>query len=306
MDRSRRGERRETEAPSIPSSSRLTVRKKSSSNRRKPTSLWSRVPGPRALADGCGRAVRRSIPALVATAVVTTLGTGLWLGYRFVTTSDRFAIDSIEVHGTDRLTPDAVRAVLPVATGENLITADLDAAKRALRDEPWIATADVRRQLPSTLIVEIREHAPAVVVSFPVEQGEQLYLADAAGHPFKRASETERSDLPLVTGLSRADFRRDPEATAHRITSALDVLRQWHTADRLPIRELRYDSHGGISLLSREPALAIELGAPAKDLAARLRTFDAVWNELSTDEHARARTIHLDTRLDHVTVSFKD
>ena len=274
------------------------------------------------LADGCGRAVRRSIPALVATAVVTTLGTGLWLGYRFVTTSDRFAIDSIEVHGTDRLTPDAVRGALPVATGENLITADLDAAKRALRDEPWIATADVRRQLPSTLIVEIREHTPAVVVSFPVDKGEQLYLADAAGHPFKRASDTERSDLPLITGLSRADLRRDPEATAHRVTSALDVLRQWHTADRLPIRELRYDLHGGISLIARSPevgssanlalapasgtGLAIELGTPAKDLAARLRTFDAVWNELSTDEHARARTIHLDTRLDHVTISFKN
>lgn len=303
MDRSRRGERRETEAPSIPSSSRLTVRKK---NRRKPASLWSRVPGPRALADGCGRAVRRSIPALVATAVVTTLGTGLWLGYRFVTTSDRFAIDRIEVHGTDRLTPEAVRAVLPISAGENLITADLDAAKRALRDEPWIATADVRRQLPSTLIVEIREHAPAVIVSFPTEQGAELYLADAKGHPFKRASTAERSDLPLVSGLSRADYRRDPDATARRVLAALDVLHQWHTADRLPIREIRYDLHGGVSLLARAPELTVELGAPGKDLIARLRTFDAVWNELSSDEHARARTLHLDTRLDHVTVSFKD
>jgi len=299
MDRSRRGERRETEAPPIPSSSRLTVRKK---NRRRPASLWSRLPRPRAMADACGRAVRRGVPAIVATTVVTALGTGVYVGYQFVTTSDRFAIDQIEVRGTDHLTPDAVRAGLPIATGENLITADLDAAKLALRDEAWIATADVRRQLPSTLIVEIKEHAPALLVGF----GDHNYLADAKGHPFKRATASERSDLPLVGGLARDDYRRDPEGTAHRVTAALEVLRQWHTSDRLPIRELRYDVHGGISLLARDPAITIELGAPNKDMTPRLRTFDAVWNELSTDERARTRTIHLDTRLDHITVSFKD
>ena len=241
--------------------------------------------------------------------MITTLGTGLWLGYQFVTTSDRFAIEQIEVRGTDRLSPDAVRAALPIATGENLITADLDAAKLALRDEPWIATADVRRQLPSTLIVEVTEHTPAVVVAFPTEQGEHLYLADAQGHPFKRAHASERGDLPLVTGLSRADYKRDPAVTARRVVAALAVLAQWHASDRLPISELRYDLHGGISLIAREPAIEIELGSShgkqGADIPTRLATFDAVWNELSTDERTRARVIHLDTRLDHVTVSFK-
>jgi cell division septal protein FtsQ len=257
------------------------------------------MPKPRPMLDACGRAVRRGLPAIVASVVVTALGGGLWLGYRFVTTSERFAIDQIEVHGADRLSPELVRAALPIQRGENLITADLDSARLALRNEPWISTADVRRQLPSTLIVEIKEHSPAVVVEL-----EHLYLADAQGRPFKRASDAERSDLPLVTGLTRAEYRRDPEETSHRVLAALDVLRQWHTGDRLPIREVRYDAHGGIALIAREPALTIELGVTG-DMSSRMRTFDAVWNELSTDEHARARTIHLDTRLDHVTVSFK-
>lgn len=304
MDRSRRGERRETEAPSIPSSSRLTVRKKGSNNRRKPISLWSRVPKPRVMLDACGRAVRRGAPGIVATVVVAVLGGGLWLGYRFVTTSDRFAIDQIEVHGADRLSPEVVRAVLPIQRGENLITADLDAARLALRNEPWISAADIRRQLPSTLIVEIKEHSPAAIVEL-----EHLYLADALGRPFKRASDAERSDLPLVTGIPRDAYHRDPHGTSNRVTAALDVLRQWHTVDRLPIREIRYDGHGGIALIARSlggdsPELTIELGVTG-DMSSRLRTFDAVWSELTTDEHTRARTIHLDTRLDHVTVSFK-
>lgn len=302
MDRSRRGERREPEAPAPPSSSRLTVRRR---NRRRGPGLWERVPGPRQVVDACGRAIRRGVPAIVATLAITGLGSGLWLGYRFVTTSDRFAIEQIEVRGTDRLSVDQVRATLPIAIGDNLFTSDLGEVTRALHAEPWIASAEARRRLPDTVIVEIREHQPAVAIALPTEVGNELYLGDAAGRPFKRAGEGERSDLPLVTGLARADYTRDPDGTARRVVAALDVLRQWHLGDRLPIGELRFDPHGGIALIAREPALAIELGLPG-DMSPRLRSFDAVWNELGTDERTRVSTIHLGTRLDHVTVSFKD
>lgn len=306
MDRSPRREQRDAEGASPPTSSRLTVRKK---NRRRPTSLWSRVPRPRQVADACGRAIRRGVPAIVATVAIVGLGSGLWLGYRFVTTSDRFAIDHIEVRGADRLSVDQVKAAMPLAIGDNVFTSDLGEVTRALRAEPWIATAEARRQLPSTVIVEIREHQPAVVIQLPTESGHELYLGDAAGRPFKRATESERSDLPLVTGLPRAGYQRDPEAFSRRVVAGLDVLRLWHTTDRLPIRELRFDAHGNLALIARDPALAIELGAasqPIAELTTRLRTFDSVWNELATDERTRVSAIHLGNRLDHVTVSLKD
>src|SRR5262245_11405022 len=109
MDRSQRGDR-EPDVPAVPSASRLTVRKR---NRRRPVSLWSRAPKPKQIVDGCGRALRRGVPAIVATCAITLLGTGLWLGYRFVTTSDRFAIEQIQVTGNVRLSADQVRAAMP-------------------------------------------------------------------------------------------------------------------------------------------------------------------------------------------------
>jgi hypothetical protein len=39
-------------------------------------------------------------------------------------------------------------------------------------------------------------------------------------------------------------------------------------------------------------------------LAARIHTFDVAWAQLDDSERARARAIHLDPRLDHVTVAF--
>src|SRR5436190_4716348 len=77
-------------AASPPPSSRLTLRGRK--NRRRPAPLWSRVPPPRTIADACGRALRRSLPAAIAAFALLGVGAGLWLGYRFVTTSSRYAI----------------------------------------------------------------------------------------------------------------------------------------------------------------------------------------------------------------------
>src|ERR1700733_2179531 len=115
MDRSRRGTsgtgagvRAATPAPTEPppTSSRLTVR--AGRNRRRAGSVWSRLPRPAALANVCGRALRRSVPAIAALAVIGAVGGTAWAGYRFVTTSPRFAITEIAVRGNHQLTADDV------------------------------------------------------------------------------------------------------------------------------------------------------------------------------------------------------
>src|SRR5690242_8483727 len=113
MDRSRRAGAKETR-PQPPASSRLTV--KARPNRRKVAprgSLWSRLPKPMAIADACGRALRRSLPALIAVGVLGAVGGTAWGGYRFVTTSSRFAITEIAVNGNQQLSADQIRATLP-------------------------------------------------------------------------------------------------------------------------------------------------------------------------------------------------
>src|SRR5258706_12381530 len=110
MDRSRRsGAKEKADAP--PPASKLTLRAKR--NRRKPESIWSRVPRPRMVMDACGRAVRRALPAAAAIAAITAIGGTAWAGYRFVTTSSRFAITEISVRGSHHLTDAQVRPRLP-------------------------------------------------------------------------------------------------------------------------------------------------------------------------------------------------
>lgn len=303
MDRSRRGGTklaRPSSESNVPAASRLTVRARK--NRKKPGSLWSRMPRPRVMVDACGRAVRRAVPALAATAAISAIGTGVWLGYRFVTTSERFAITSIEVHGASHLTQDEIKAALPVHVGDNVFATNLGTVANALRDRPWIAAAEAHRVLPHTLVVEVKEHVAAAVV----ELGD-LYLVDAQGRPFKRADVAagEGAGLPIITGIDRVTYSVDPEGTAALVTGALDALTTWRAAGERPaIGELHLDSHHGLTLHTYERATAIELGPIGPELATRMQTFDAAWAELTDAERATARAIHLDARTDHVTVAF--
>lgn len=310
MDRSRRGGTKDGRVragsePQVPAASRLTVRARGK-NRRRSGSLWSKLPKPTAVANACGRALRRSLPALAATAAIGTIGTGVWFGYRFITTSERFALVEIQIDGEHHLTEDQVRAVMPVKVGDNVFATNLDTVTNALRATPWIESASARRILPDKLVVEIREHAPAAVVDLG-----ELYLVDTSGHPFKSA-QLEAGDgdgLPVITGISRESYEADPAGTAQTITTALAALRAWNAdATRPAIGELSIDAYRSLTLRTYDHAIAIQLGSftgvgSLPQLAARMATFDAVWADLSDSERERARTLHLDARTDQVTVA---
>lgn len=262
--------------------------------------MWLRLPKPGAIGDACGRALRRSLPAVAAVAAIGAIGGGVWAGYRWLTTSPRFAIAAITIQGTHHVDPEELRAALPIRFGDNVFTS-LAGVARAARDNPWIAAARVHRILPDTIAIEVREHTAAAVI----ELGE-LYLADASGHPFKRAAlETgEGGGLPIITGISRASYAADPDAAATTLRDAIAAADAWHAAERPAIGEVHVDPHGAVTLHTYDQAIAIQLGALGVGLPARMHTFDAAWAGLSDAERAGARAIHLGARPDHVTVAF--
>lgn len=279
----------------------MTVRAKK--NRRRPEPVWARLPPITVLAAAAGRQLRRSLPALVATAAVSTVCVAGALGYHFATHSPRFAITDIEIRGAHHLAPDAIASAMPVAIGDNVFSADLGALAQGLRADPWIAQASLHRVLPHTLVVDVREREPVAVVDMG-----GLYLVEADGHPFKRA-ETDAGDgdgLPVITGVARDAYTADPEATAETIRGALAALTSWDAAASRPaIGEVHVDAHGAVTLHTYERATAIALGDLAPEhLADRMATFDVAWAELDAGERARARAVHLGDHADHVTVSF--
>jgi cell division protein FtsQ len=255
------------------------------------------------IADSCGRALRRSLPAVIGGAVLAAIGGTAYAGYHWVTTSPRFAITQIAVQGNHHLTGDQIRAALPVHVGDNLFATNLGTVHSALRTNPWIADAEVHRMLPHTIVIDVREHVPAALADLG-----GLYLVDADGHAFKRAEleDGNGASLPVVTGLDRDAYVADPGTTATQIRGALAALDSWRGADRPAISEVRLDPRGAIALVTADHGTTIELGTIDNALTTRMRTFDTAWAELADTERERATAIHLDPGSDHVTVAFKD
>jgi cell division protein FtsQ len=263
--------------------------------------MWARVPKPAQIADACGRALRRSLPAVIGAGVLAAVGGTAYAGYHWVTTSPRFAITRIDVQGNHHLTADQIRAAVPAHVGDNLFATNLGAVDRALRANPWIADVEVHRMLPHTIAIDLREHVPAAIADLG-----GMYLVDDAGHPFKRAEleDGDHAGLPVITGLERTVYVANPAAAADQIRGALGALASWQAQGGRPaIAEIRLDSRGAIALVT--PAgTAIELGSIDRELAARMRTFDDAWAELADSEREHATAIHLDPGSDHVTVAF--
>jgi cell division protein FtsQ len=104
-------------------------------------------------------------------------------------------IESIQVSGTRTLTSAEVLAAAGLRTGESLVGLDLATARGKLLAHPRVREASVRRRLPGTIVVEIAERVPCVIV-----RADRDYLVDAEGAVLAPAAGSGET-LPVLTGV---------------------------------------------------------------------------------------------------------
>lgn len=293
-----------------PKAARRRPARRPKTNRRK-LKLWQRIPDLRpklaaALPLIRGRVVRL-LPSLAAACVVAGIGVAGVFGYRWVTTSEQFAARHIVVYGNDRVTATDVETALAIPTGTNIFSIGLSELERRLETNPWVANANIRRELPNTLRVNITEHKPAAVVQLG-----GLYLVDSKGNAFKRAdfSAGEGAGLPVISGIERDDYLHRPEAAKADIRKAMRIAEVYRAGEHRPrLGEVHLDGRSQFVVYTYDHAVAVRVGSgDEQTIASRLRFFDAAWKSLDTEQRARARTIYVDntTRPDHITVAFRN
>jgi cell division protein FtsQ len=165
----------------------------------------------------------------------------------------------ITVRGNERLSDADVLAALNGLRGESLLWTDLEEWRRRLLASPWVADAAIRRTLPSTVEVFVRERQPIGIA----RMGNDMYLVDESGVIVDRyGPQYADLDLPIIDGLPRPSSR-DTAATdearaslAARVITALrsrpEVARQLSQVDVT-------DANNASVLLSGDSAL-IQLG----------------------------------------------
>jgi len=214
------------------------------------------------------------------------------------TQSEHFQARQIHVEGGRRLSRQLILDQAGVRPGINVLSVNLAAARKRLLAHPWIAEAEIQREIPATLRIRIREHVGAAVVDVG-----RKFLLSPQGELFKEWEPSDPSDLPSVAGLAVADLRAvDRSAAAGSLalfdaggpmpppppSRAMDAVLQVLILAREPksvlstreLRAIQVDRELGLTLVAYAENRAIRLGYndyPAKyhllrDLLAFFRT----------------------------------
>jgi cell division protein FtsQ len=193
--------------------------------------------------------------------------------------SDYFNAREVLVEGAERASAREIQALTGIRPGVNLLAVNLSAARRALLSHPWVAEAQVHRELPARLRITVREHAPVAIVDVG-----RRFLLNAEGEVFKLWEAADPAGLPVVSGLLAADLRAaDRSAAAGRlppfgiapepppdrlrprpVEAVLQVLALGREPDAaLParqIRAIRVDRELGLTVMAFPEGAAVRLG----------------------------------------------
>jgi cell division protein FtsQ len=198
-------------------------------------------------------------------------------------------ITDIEVRGSERMSVGEVLSTLEGLRGRNIVTADLEFWRRRLLASPWVEQAALRRVLPSTIEVALRERTPMGLGRI----GSQLYLVDAHGGIIDDYGPRYASfDLPIIDGLA-ADGPADSVTAEARAALAAQVLQS--IAGRREIFDLVSqidvrDPHDAVVILDGDPAL-LHLGDElfVERLGGYLEVADAIRQRVPDVEYVDLR-----------------
>jgi cell division protein FtsQ len=206
--------------------------------------------------------------------LVTVLALALWLAEPLFAGP---ALTRLTVSGRlQHVDPAAVRAAVAPAVGSGFFNTRVEAVSAAMKQLPWVADADVRREWPHTLHVEITEEAP-------VARWNGGGLMDAQGKVFVhdiqgRTNAAGGRGAPTGAPGAAGDYSKLPLLTG-REGDEQDVLAEFNTLANLVaprglvIAELDVDARGAATVLLDD---GIEVRLGREDAAARLARFTAM------------------------------
>lgn len=211
-----------------------------------------------AVRKDAGRKRLKRLVLLVAVAAVALAGV-------VVVRSPVLDVDEITVTGTAQLTTDQIVDVAGIGRGSPLLLADLDAAASELEALPWVAAAEVTRDLPGRVRIAVRERDAVAVVAGPGRavlvdvEGRVLEVADAAATPF----------VQVVVADDPPEPGRD---VGPDLVAAIELAGR-----------LRVNPAGAVAAVLLEPTLRLELVdggvadfGDATDLDAKVEAFRTV------------------------------
>jgi cell division protein FtsQ len=186
-----------------------------------------------------------------------------------LTQCEYFKVKDLKIEGLQRLTPAHVAQQAQVQPDANILAVNLTLVRKRLLADPWIAEAEVKREIPSGLRIRIKEHTPLAVIDI----GEK-FLINQRGEIFKEWHPGDPGHLPVISGLEVGDLRINPPSALSEhpgepgysapFNAVMQVLQLGEQQGSiLPNRNIKYicvDRQMGLTLYAFDQLKMINLG----------------------------------------------
>jgi cell division protein FtsQ len=187
-------------------------------------------------------------------AAIAAIVAGTYYGAHAVAQAHTLQVRDIRVRGNQHLAKGEVLAILEGLRGEHILATNLDTWRQRLLGSPWVEYASLRRLLPSTVEVVIRERRPLALARL----GGNLYLIDDEGLVIDEYGPNyAQLDLPIVDGLTSGPPRDGPTIDPDRAYLAARVIAALGPRPVLLQRVSQLDvsnPHDAVVLLDQDPA----------------------------------------------------
>lgn len=187
--------------------------------------------------------------------------------------SERFALRNVTVYGCRQLDAKRLEKTVRENFSSNLLRIDLKKVQRLLEDEAWVKRVEIRRVLPSDLLIYVQERVPSVILEL---QGE-LMMADDGGVLIDRYNpKYGKLDVPVfkgVLGHSPEEYRLYQEENSARIQLGLNLLSDLESGSAAYTRnisEVDLSDKSNLRVLLMDDTSEIFLGD--RDFLKRFRT----------------------------------
>lgn len=208
--------------------------------------------------------------AIRVLALVLVLGYGGYRGVTSMAVAQTLQVSHLTVRGHQRLSTGEVLALVDGLRGQNILTIAIGQWQQRLLSSPWVESATIRRVLPSTLEIAVRERVPMGIGRI----GTSLYLIDAKGVIVDEYGPAYADiDLPIIDGLATAPADGGALIDTARTESAGRVIAALASRPELARRVSQIDVadlHDAVVILDDDTAL-LRLGDT--DFVARLQQY---------------------------------
>jgi cell division protein FtsQ len=156
----------------------------------------------------------RIVLALLAISVLAATG------LRWVMTSPRFAVATIDVRGASRVPAARILAAAGLAPGVNLWTVNTRAVVARIEAMPEIRRADLVREMPNRLTIIVEERRP-----FTLVHSGRLHWMDEDGRVLGEEARAVAPEVPVISGLSEDELASMRTAPGPKARAAIQLIR---------------------------------------------------------------------------------